>query len=153
MQSAPAETSTRYIAPDWVTRHVFNPIVANLARLGIGIRGARELHVKGRVSGEWRTVPVNPLSVDGLTYLVAPRGDTEWVRNLRVAGAGRLRKGRRIDTFSAREVGDEHKVPILRAYLAAWGFEVGKFFEGVDADSSDEQLAAIAPGFPVFSVN
>lgn len=142
----------RYITPDWATRHIANPIVTRLVKMGVSVRGARELHVCGRISGELRTVPVNLLEHDDVTYLVAPRGQTQWVRNLRAAGSGRLRVGRRIDEFTAVELDDADKAPILRAYLERWAFEVGKFFDGVDATSSDAELAEIAIGFPVFLV-
>ncbi len=144
--------AARYLAPDRFTRSVMNPIVVGLAKLGISIRGSRQLLVQGRTTGEWRTVPVNPLALDGVTYLVAPRGQTQWVRNLRAAGRGRLRRGRRYDEFVAAELDDTGKTAVLRAYLKAWGFEVGKFFDGVDADSSDERLGEIAAGFPVFRI-
>ena len=148
--SAPA--ARRYLEPDWVSRHIVNPIVSALVKLGVDARGARELHVRGRSTGEWRTVPVNLLTHDGAEYLVAPRGNTQWVRNLRVAGGGRFRTGRRMLDFTAVELADADKVPILRAYLERWAFEVGKFFEGVDQESSDDELAKVAPGFPVFLV-
>jgi hypothetical protein len=93
---------------------------------------------------------VNVLSYDGQRYLVAPRGETQWVRNLRVSREGRLRLGRRTETFTAEEIDDERKVPILRAYLKRWKAEVGVFFEGVGPDSSDEELRRIAPRHPVF---
>lgn len=158
MNTSPVNTSTsntgtsRYLAPDWMTRHVANPVMAGLVKLGVSVRGARELHVRGRSSGEWRTVPVNPLELDGHTYLVAPRGHTQWVRNLRAAGGGRLRKGRRFEEFSAVELSDDVKPPVIRAYLRAWAFEVGKFFDGITADSTDAELLAVAAGFPVFEI-
>ncbi len=98
---------TRYLAPDWFTRNIFNRAVRGLTRLGISVYGSRELRVRGRQSGEWRTTPVNLLTLDGQRYLVAPRGVTQWVRNLRVAGTGELRVGRRVEPFGASEVGDE----------------------------------------------
>ncbi|MFT4051700.1 MAG: hypothetical protein QM677_05550 [Microbacterium sp.] len=88
----------------------------------------------------------------GERYLVAPRGQTQWVRNLRAAGAGELRTGRRVEAFRATEVEDAVKPAILRAYLRVWAWEVGRFFEGVDASSPDERLREIAPGFPVFRI-
>ncbi len=142
----------RYVKPDWFTRTIFNPTVRGLTNLGISVYGSRELRVRGRSSGEWRKTPVNLLRVGGERYLVAPRGATQWVRNLRAAGTGELRVGRRVETFSATEVADDVKVPILREYLKRWGWEVGQFFEGVTAKATDEQLAGIAPGFPVFQV-
>jgi deazaflavin-dependent oxidoreductase (nitroreductase family) len=141
-----------YQRPGWITKHVFNPLVAALTRLGVSLAGSRVLEVRGRKSGEWRSTPVNPLEVDGERYIVAPRGDTQWVRNLRVSGEGRLRKGRRVEEFTATEVPDEEKIPLLRAYLRKWAWEVGAFFEGVGADSSDDELRRIAPKHPIFRI-
>jgi len=146
-------TQTRYLEPGWFTRNVFNRAVRRLTRLGVSVWGSRELRVRGRKSGEWRTTPVNLLTLDGERYLVSPRGTTQWVRNLRVSGTGELRVGRRIEVFKADEVADEAKAPVLREYLRRWKFEVGQFFEGIDAKSSAEDLAAIASGFPVFRVS
>ena len=140
----------RYVEPGWFTRHVFNPTIAGLTRLGISVWGSRQLRVRGRKTGEWRSVPVNLLTVDGQRYLVAPRGHTQWVRNLRVAGEGELRVGRRVEAFHAIEVADDDKVDILRPYLKRWKAEVGVFFGGVSAKSSDEELRRIAPDHPVF---
>lgn len=147
------DAPSRYLAPDAMTRRVVNPLMRRLVQLGVGIRGGRILHVRGRTSGEWRTVPVNPLSIDGERYLVAPRGRTQWVRNLRVAGEGRLQLGRRFEEFTATEVDDADKAPIIRAYLEAWAMETAKFFEGLDAASSDQEIATVAPGFPVFRID
>ena len=142
-----------YQAPGWFTRHVFNPAVAFLTRAGVSVWGSRELRVRGRTSGEWRTTPVNLLTLDGEQFLVAARGQTQWVRNLRVAGTGELRVGRRTDSFTATEVPDEERVPILRAYLKRWKAEVGVFFDGVGGDSSDDDLRRIAPDHPVFRIS
>ncbi|WP_227997595.1 nitroreductase/quinone reductase family protein [Nocardia australiensis] len=142
--------STRYIRPTGLGS-IMNKVFNSLPRLGISVMGARLLAVRGRKSGEWRTTIVNLLTdVDGSRYLVAPRGHTQWVRNLRVAGTGELRLGRRVEKFTVAEVADADKVPLLRLYLRRWGWEVGKFFEGVTKDATDDELAAIAPGFPVF---
>jgi deazaflavin-dependent oxidoreductase (nitroreductase family) len=108
------------------------------------------LEVRGRKSGEWRQTPVNLLTVDRQDYLVSPRGHTQWVRNIRISGGGRLRLGRRTEEIKVVELTDEQKPPLLRAYLKRWAWEVKAFFDGVDANSSDEQLLAIAPDHPVF---
>jgi deazaflavin-dependent oxidoreductase (nitroreductase family) len=141
----------RYVAPNLATR-IFNLLPMGLARLGISVWGSRTLAVRGRTSGEWRTVPVNLLQHEGIRYLVAPRGETQWVRNLRAAGTGELRLGARREIFLAREIADADKPPILRAYLRKWAFEVHQFFRGVGADAPDEDLERIAPGYPVFRV-
>jgi deazaflavin-dependent oxidoreductase (nitroreductase family) len=150
--SASSSAAVRYLEPGWFTRNVFNRLVRRLTRMGVSIRGSRELRVRGRASGEWRTTPVNLLVLDGGEYLVAPRGVTQWVRNLRAAGNGELHVGRRSQPFQAREIDDDQKVELLRAYLRRWKAEVGVFFDGVGPDASDDELRAIAPGYPVFEV-
>jgi deazaflavin-dependent oxidoreductase (nitroreductase family) len=141
-----------YQRPGWFTKHVFNPLVAGLTRAGVSLVGSRVLEVRGRKSGEWRSTPVNPLDHDGERYIVAPRGETQWVRNLRASGEGRLRKGRRAEEFTAAEVADEDKLPLLRAYLTKWAWEVGAFFQGVGADAPDDDLRRIAPLHPIFRI-
>jgi deazaflavin-dependent oxidoreductase (nitroreductase family) len=140
----------RYVKPGWFTKYVFNGLVAVLTRAGVSVWGSRVLRVRGRKSGVWREVPVNLLTFEGAQYLVAPRGETEWVRNLRVSGNGELRVGRRTQSFTAAEVADDDKVEILRAYLKRWKAEVGVFFGGVSAKATDDELRAIAPNHPVF---
>ena len=145
-----AATDERYVEPGWFTKHVFNRAVALLTKAGISVWGSRELRVRGRKSGEWRTTPVNLLTFEGARYLVAPRGHTQWVRNLRVAGSGELKVGRRTEPFRATEVPDAEKRPILRAYLKRWKWEVGQFFGGVGPNAPDAELDRIAPDHPVF---
>src|SRR5262245_60151175 len=99
--TADTAPAARYLRPGWFTEHVFNPTVRWLTRRGISLAGSRELRVVGRSSGELRTTVVNVLDLDGRRYLVAPRGTTQWVRNLRVAGGGELRVGRRYERFEA----------------------------------------------------
>ena len=142
----------RYIVPQGRLNELSNRLVAWLTRHGVPLRGSRILYVRGRSSGEWRTTPVNPLDHEGSRYLVAPRGHTQWVRNMRAAHGGELRVGRRVERFTATELPDTAKPAILRAYLKRWKFEVGMFFDGVGPDATDDQLLAIAPGYPVFRI-
>lgn len=141
-----------YRRPDWFTKNVFNATVALLTRAGVSVWGSRVLRVRGRKSGEWHSHPVNLLTFEGKQYLVAPRGLTQWVRNIRAAGGGELLLGTRVQPFKAVEVSDMEKIPILRAYLKRWKFEVGIFFQGVGADSPQDELKRIAPDHPVFRI-
>ena len=142
----------RYLEPGWFTTRVFNPTVQLMTRMGIDVWGSRVLEVRGRKSGEWRSVPVNLLVLDDEQFLVAPRGQTQWVRNLRVAGSGRLKLGSKTTVFTATELADAEKPTVLRPYLRRWKWEVGQFFGGVGADASDDELLAIAPDHPVFRI-
>jgi deazaflavin-dependent oxidoreductase (nitroreductase family) len=136
--ATPAPAGPRYLEPGWFTRHVFNRLMRLFTKLGVSLRGSRELRVRGRKSGEWRAVPVNPLTIGDDRFLVAPRGATEWVRNLRVAGTGELHLGRKVEVFVADELDDDAKPEILRQYLHHW--------------KADAQLREIAPGYPVFLI-
>jgi deazaflavin-dependent oxidoreductase (nitroreductase family) len=142
----------RYQRPDWFTKNIFNRIVAAFTRLGVSVWGSRILEVPGRKTGEPRRTPVNLLTVEDQRYLVAPRGHTQWVRNMRVSGGGKLFVGRRGEDFTAVELVDSEKPELLRAYLRRWKWEVGQFFGGVGPDAPDEELRRIAPDHPVFRI-
>lgn len=143
------QPTARYIEPNGFTRRVFNPLIARMTKMGISMWGSQVLSVPGRNSGIARTTPVNVLTIGDVRYLVAPRGVTEWVKNVRVAGGCTLSVGRRREQVRLVEIIDAAKPEILRSYLRRWKWEVGQFFDGVGADATDEQLLAIAPGYPV----
>jgi F420H(2)-dependent quinone reductase len=154
-QPTPDQPATEhYQRPGWFTRNVFNRAMSGLTRIGVSVRGSRVLEHRGRSSGQLHHTPVNLLSVDGTQYLVAPRGETPWVRNVRHAdGHLVLILGRRRRLYTATEVPVPDRVPVLRAYLRRWKFEVGLFFDGVTPESSDEEWAAVAARHPVFALS
>ncbi|MFE2143715.1 nitroreductase/quinone reductase family protein [Streptomyces sp. NPDC059456] len=131
----------------------FNSLFGKLARFGISLAGTAELSVRGRTSGRMQRIPVNPHTYEGEQYLVSARGHSQWVRNMRVAGGGELRVGRKVRTFSVTELTDPvEKAAVLRAYLEKWGWEVNRFFQGITAQSSDAELRAAAADHPVFRI-
>jgi deazaflavin-dependent oxidoreductase (nitroreductase family) len=148
MTQQPA-TPSRYVR---ATRGdvVFMKAVRWLTEHGVSLMGSRVLTVPGRRTGTPQSVPVNLLHLDGDRFLVAPRGQTQWVRNVRVAGAAELRVGRRVERVRLVEVPAAERIPVLRVYLKRWGWEVGRFVEGLTATSTDAELASAAPGMPVF---
>jgi deazaflavin-dependent oxidoreductase (nitroreductase family) len=129
------ERERPYLRPSWLVSRVINPILMRL-------RLVPALVVRGRRTGQWRRVPVNVLELGDTRYLVAPRGTTEWVRNLRAAGEGRLQRGSHIETFRATEVPDEEKPPIIEAYLQRWGGQVRSQFEALP-DPADHPVFRI----------
>jgi hypothetical protein len=151
---SPEKAATaHYKAPDWFTTHVFNKVVAGLTRMGVSVLGSRVLEHRGRASGELHHTPVNLLTLDGTQYLVAPRGETQWVRNVRHSdGHLVLILGRRRQICRATEMAPADAVRVLRAYLRRWKFEVGMFFDGITPDATDEEWAAAAPKHPVFEI-
>jgi deazaflavin-dependent oxidoreductase (nitroreductase family) len=122
-EQAPRRPS-QYLKPGWFIQKVMNPI---MMRSGV----TPTLAVQGRRSGQWRTVPVNVLEYNGARYLVAPRGNTEWVRNLRAAGTGEIRRRGKADRFQATEIPDHEKSPIIDAYLKRWGSQVKSQFDAL----------------------
>jgi hypothetical protein len=143
--------AAHYKKPDWFTRNVFNRLLSGLTRMGVSVLGSRVLEHRGRSTGKLHHTPVNLLTIEGTEYLVAPRGETQWVRNVRHAGGHLvLILGRRRRPCTATEIPVADSVPILRAYLRRWKFEVGMFFDGVTPDSTDEEWAAVAARHPVF---
>ncbi len=140
-----------YKKPGWVVKNVLNGAIALAAKFGISLSGAQELAVQGRSSGAWRTTPVNPLTMDGARYLVAPRGETHWVRNLRAQGGGELRLGRKRDAIVVTELVDAEKPPILKAYLDRWGGITRTHF-GASASPDQAELERLAGRSPVFRI-
>lgn len=140
-----------YRKPGMLTRKLMNPFVVIMMRSGVSVWGSRILEVPGRTSGVPRHTPVNLLEFDGHRYLVSPRGEGQWVKNVR-ANDGRLALllGRRRQELFARELSDIEKSPVLRAYLRKWKMEVGVFFDGVTADSEEADIQRIASSHPVF---
>ena len=124
-----------YLKPDFVTRKIANPLVRLL-------NGKPTLAVRGRRSGEWQTVPVNVLDLDGSRYLVAVRGETEWVRNLRAAAGGEIRRRRQTEHFRATELPVAERPPVIAAYRARWDREVKKLFDQLP-DSADHPVFRI----------
>ena len=146
-------TTTHYAEPSGRMQRGFNDLVRWLSARGIGLAGARTLTVVGRKSGTPQTTPVNPLVIDGRTYLISPRGNTQWSRNLRVAGVATIGHGRRTDEFWATEIADDAKIALLRPYLKRWGWEVASYLPAkVSHTSTDAELAAVAPAVPVFEL-
>ncbi|MFF5147197.1 nitroreductase/quinone reductase family protein [Streptomyces sp. NPDC013157] len=153
MSSSEAQPSPQpYYAEAHPVAVRMNSLVGWLARRGISLAGSAELSVRGRKSGRMQRIPVNPHTYDGTQYLVSARGNSQWVRNMRMAGGGELRVGRKVREFTVVELPDAEKLPVLRAYLERWGWEVKQYFPGVTAGSSDDELVAAGADHPVFRV-
>jgi deazaflavin-dependent oxidoreductase (nitroreductase family) len=140
---------TRYEEPNRAARAA-NAAIRWLAELGISIAGTRALRVRGRKSGKQRAVVINLLTVDGVDYLVSPRGNTQWARNVRAAGVVEVGPRWRTRRLLATELSDADKPEVLQRYLARWYWQVKGYVAGLTPESSDEELRAAAPSIPVF---
>jgi len=128
-----------YLKPPWFTQRVFNPLA-----MKFGIGGAVALAVAGRKTGQQRMVPVIPVECNGVRYLVCPRGETEWVRNLRAASAGELRRKGTTERLTATEVPVDERPPILEAYRRVAGRVVESQFKTLP-DPADHPVFRIEP--------
>jgi hypothetical protein len=137
--------------PSAVIRGLNSAIVFLLGKVGLNLQGAEVLEVRGRVTGETRRVPVNPVVVGSRRYLLSPRGEASWVKNIRASREGALRHGRSYETFRVEEMSDADKVPVLRAYLDCWHWQVGSIMK-VSRDADDATLREIAPNHPIFLI-
>ena len=143
--------SVRYDEPDRAARAA-NSLIRRLAEVGISIAGTRALRVRGRKTGKFRSVVVNVLTVGDVDYLVSPRGHTQWVRNVRAAGAVDMGPRWRRRRLHATEVADPANPDLLRRYLDKWYWEVKGHIAGLTPDSGDDELRAAAPSIPVFAL-
>jgi deazaflavin-dependent oxidoreductase (nitroreductase family) len=141
--------STRYEEPNRAAR-AGNAVIRWLAEQGVSIAGTRALRVRGRKTGKLRAVVINLLTIDGVDYLVSPRGNTQWARNVRAAGVVEVGPRWRRRSVSATEVEDAAKPELLKRYLDRWYWQVKGYVAGLTPESSDEQFRAAAPSIPVF---
>jgi deazaflavin-dependent oxidoreductase (nitroreductase family) len=141
--------STRYEEPNRLAR-AGNAVIRWLAESGISIAGTRALRVRGRKTGKPRTVVINLLSIDGVDYLVSPRGNTQWARNVRAAGDVEMGPRWRRQRVVATEVDDAAKPEVLKRYLERWYWQVKGYVAGLTPESTNEQFVAAAPSIPVF---
>jgi len=142
---------TRYEEPSQVARAA-NAAIRWLAEMGVSIAGTRALRVRGRKSGKQRGVVINLLTVDGVDYVVSPRGDTQWARNVRAAGIVEMGPRWRSQRARVSEVDDASKPDLLRSYLDRWYWQVKAYVAPLTPKSGEEELRAAAPLIPVFAL-
>ena len=141
-----------YVKPGASVR-IMNSLLGVGVKLGLSPQGAHLLTVRGRKSGKPMTTPVNPMKLDGAEYLVAPRGDTHWTKNLRAAGTGQLRVGRKKRTIRVvHELADAEKPPVLLAYLERWAGVTKKHFGITWPNPSEDEVRRVCARTPMFRI-
>ena len=144
----PAQPTFR--APSAIER-MFNRVFGSLVGLGLGFSHNYLLQVRGRKSGKLYSTPIDLLELNGKQYLVAPRGQTQWVRNAEAAGEVTLKKGRVEHRFGLRPLSDSEKPEILKAYLDRFKREVQRYFP-VPAGSPLEAFRDLLQSYPAFEL-
>ena len=111
-----------YLNPGFVMKSLIGPLAMRSGKIPV-------LTVTGRTSGQPRSLPIGkPVELDGLRFLVSPRGETHWARNLRAAGCGTLRSHGVTESFRAVEVVGEERDRAIAAYRAAVGKQIEPAF-------------------------
>jgi hypothetical protein len=142
--------ATKFLKPGGVER-LFGQALDRLVRIGL-VRGHfYVLEVRGRKTGRVISLPVDPIEIGGIRYLVCARGESNWVRNARSAGEIVLMRTMRRQRFAVRELPPDLRPPILKAYLDQFSAEVQRFFP-VPKGSPVEAFEALAPRYPVFEL-
>ena len=141
----------QYFLKPSLTERIFNRIFAAAIGLGLGLGHNYVLEVRGRKSGRIFSAPIDLLEFEGRSYLVAPRGETNWVRNARAAGRVALRNGRRREEFAVREVGPAQRPELLKAYLDRFALTVQRYFP-LKRESPVSEFVPIAERYPVFEL-
>jgi deazaflavin-dependent oxidoreductase (nitroreductase family) len=130
---------------------LMNSIIGRLASIGLVPMSTVLLQVKGRRSGQIRSTPVSWIEHEGQRYLVAPRGNTEWVRNVKAAGGEAVLKSRKTEGVRLEEVPIEQRAPIIKSYLKKTAMVTKREF-GLDPDAPMEEFEKIAPIHPAFRI-
>jgi deazaflavin-dependent oxidoreductase (nitroreductase family) len=137
-------------APTTVER-IFNSVFGFLIGIGVAPSNKFLLQVRGRKSGKLFSTPINQLEFAGKLFLVAPRGQTQWVRNAEAANEIRLRKGSSRSKFRLRPLQGQEKFEVLKVYLDTFPREVQTYFP-VRAGSPLEAFVGIADNYPAFEL-
>jgi deazaflavin-dependent oxidoreductase (nitroreductase family) len=143
-------SDTAFRKPSFIEKF-FNHAFGVLVGLGLGLRHNYLLQVRGRKTGRLYSTPVNVLELRDRLYLVAPRGQTQWVRNARVSGEITLKKGARQERYRLRELNSEEKPEILKAYLESFKTTVQRYFP-IPAGSPVEAFTSLAAEYPAFEL-
>jgi deazaflavin-dependent oxidoreductase (nitroreductase family) len=128
-----------YLKPSALVSNGYNKLA-----MRFGLAGAETATVTGRKTGEPRSVPVIPVTVDGQLYMVSTRGEAEWVRNLRATPTVLITKKGRAQSYSAVEIPAEARGSVIAAYRAKAGREVNQYWKKIP-DAADHPVFRLTP--------
>ncbi len=141
---------TFYHKPTQITR-IVNGVLGFLASMGVTPSDTVTLEVKGRRSGRVRSNVVTSVEQEGQRYLVSPRGETEWVRNVRAAGGEATIRHRGRQKVRLQEMPSGETATIIQAYLKKTKMATKQHF-GIDPEAPMEEFDKIAARHPVFKI-
>lgn len=133
------------------TEQFINKCIGRLVDWGMGPKYMQVLEVAGRKSGKIYRTPVNLMQINDALYLVAPRGETNWVRNARHAKSITLKRGNKRTHYSMIELPAGEKAAILKEYLERYKSEVQKYFD-IEAGSDLSAFKPVVDRYPVMQL-
>src|SRR5215475_7720294 len=143
-------SSSQFTRPSAIDRFI-NRVFVFLVKIGLGLPHNFLLEVRGRKSGRVYSTPVNALERNGKRYLVAPRGYTQWVRNVIASGEAVLSRGAHRERVHLEMIADNDKPEILKTYLDRYKLTVQRYFP-IPAGSPSEAFQPLTSRYPVFEV-
>jgi deazaflavin-dependent oxidoreductase (nitroreductase family) len=143
--------SQKYVRPGGAVKFM-NGVVGFFAGMGLTPKHMVVIETVGRKSGKQRRVPVNIVEYEGAEYLVAPRGNTEWYRNVKAAGGAANLKHGKSRPVRLEEVPVDARPPIIKKYLAENAAATKASF-GVEPGAPIEDFQRIAPDHPTLRIH
>ncbi|MET0691248.1 MAG: nitroreductase family deazaflavin-dependent oxidoreductase [Candidatus Binatia bacterium] len=145
------QSSIEFMRPSSLDR-IVNRVFGFLVKIGFGLAHNFLLEVQGRKSGRIYATPVNVLTHENKRYLVAPRGDTQWVRNVVVSQKATLVRGAKKENVRMRAIADDAKPEILKAYVDRYRLTVQRYFP-IPAGSPLKDFEPLVGRYPVFEIS
>ena len=143
--------ATFYRKPTRLAR-IRNRFMSWLASLGLTPSDTVTLEVRGRRSGRTRSAAVTLVELEAQRYLVSPRGESHWVRNLRAAGGHAAIRRRGRQKVRLEEVPAGQRAPILQKYFNRWTIAGRQRYFGLAPNAGIEEFERIAARYPVFRI-
>ncbi|OBH98992.1 nitroreductase family deazaflavin-dependent oxidoreductase [Mycobacterium sp. E2733] len=138
--------------PRWLKP--MNKLMIAMQKLGVPTGPPMVLTVPGRKTGRPRSTPMTPFTLDGQLFAVAGFPGADWARNARAAGAGTLRKGRKVRRVRITELTAEQARPVLREYPIEVPVGVGFLKRsGLVRQGNPEEVEALAGRIAVFRLD
>lgn len=118
-----------YLKPPAIETRIMNKLVMHSTLWDV-----HTLEVSRRNAVDPQRVPVVPVELDGELFVVAVRGEADWVKNVRAAGLVRLGQKGRFATYAASEVPAEQRSGVVAAYRTKAGREVDRYWKKLPGD-------------------
>lgn len=138
--------------PGWLKP--MNKIMRAMAKLGVAAGPVRVLTVVGRKSGQPRSTPATPFTLNGSVYVAGGYPKADWVLNARAAGEGTVTRGRSSERVAFVELTADEARPVFREYPKEVPAGVGFYKRaGLVGEGTPEEFEALAGRCAVFRLD